>query len=480
MLYYHYCTLLHVDPEIYMRTLRKLILFAVLIPALALMGYVPAVAAEPFRSLAAAAALLADADSGMVLYESNTDVKHPADALSKIMTLLLTVSACESGAADQDEIVEMTESAYYNIVAQSTTQNIVPGEKMPLIDLMYCAYIGSANEACNLLAEYIAGSIPSFISNMNARAKELGCRNTNFVNANGQYSDRQYTTAADLYIIFREAMSHPIFVDINGTYRYEVSGTNISEARRLLNTNELLNPNSKYYYKPCSAGKTSATFEGGYSLVAFAEANELTLISVVLGSDDLILEDESVDLRNFSETQRLFDWGFSNFSRRTILLSSDPVGKAPVMHGAGADFVNLRPESSITLLLDNDISDKDFTRTVTIYPVENDETLYAPVYAGDVLGEITLTLKGVDYGTVLLVANTDVELNRLQFIRTQISEMLATKTARRIIWILVAVVIGYIALVVRYNVIRRKRLRRIAEAKKKLIAERQSGDHDWE
>ena len=315
---------------------------------------------------------------------------------------------------------------------------------------------------------------------MNTRAKELGCLDTNFTNANGQYSDRQYTTAMDQFIIFREAMSHPLFVEISGTYRYDVESTDMSEARRLTNANELLNPNSKYYYRPCTSGKTSSTFEGGYSSVSFAEANELSFICVVLGGRDELLEDGSVDLKNFSEAKRLFEWGFSNFSRRTILSSDKPVGKAPIMHGAGADFVNLCPESSITCLIDNDITDEDFTRTVTVYPVKNGETLYAPVHAGDILGEITLTLDGEDYGTVLLVANTDIELHRLQFIRTQVSDMLASTAARRIIWILVILIIGYVALVVRYNILRRKRLRRIAEAKKKLIEERQSGNQDWD
>ena len=359
---------------------------------------------EPFQDISAAAALLADADSGMVLFEHNKSQRHPADALTKVATLLLAVSACETGAVDRHDIVEMTESAYYNIVAMSTTQNIVPGERMTLLDLMYCAYIGEANEACNLLAEHIAGDIPAFVASMNAYAMALGCQDTNFTNSNGQYDAQQYTTAMDQYTFFREAMKHPLFVEIVGTYRYETSATNVSEARRLTNTNEFLSPNSKYYYEACTAGKTSATYEGGYSFVSFAEAHDLTLISVVLGSDDVVLEDESIDMRNLSETRRLFDWGFSRFSWRTILSTTDFVAKAPIVNGEGSDYINLRPESSITLLLDNDITDEDFIRTITIYPVENREVLYAPVFAGDILGEVMLAYNGIEYGTVFLVA----------------------------------------------------------------------------
>ena len=456
-----------------MRKIAKIIILAVLVPAALLFARIPAAAAVPFRNLVAKAALLAEVDSGMVLFEHNMDSRHPAYALTKVMTLLVIVTACESGDADPEDIIEMTHSAHYNTNSISTARSILPGERMTLLDLMYSAYAGGADEACNLLAEHIAGSASRFVSLMNERAKELGCLDTNYVNTHGQYSERQYTTAMDQFIIFREALRYPLFVEITGAYRYEIEETNMSEPRRLTNSNEMLNSNSKYYYRPCTSGMASATYEGGYSLVSFAEANGLSLISVVLGSDDFIYEDESVDLRNFTESQRLFDWGLSQFSRRTVLSPTDIVDKAPVMHGAGADFVNLRPEVSVELLLDNDVPIEEFVRVVTIYSVENGETLVAPIYAGDVLGEVTLTRKGTDYGTILLVANTSIELNRMQFIRMQVKDMLASSIARTVIWSLAALVLGYIALVVRYNILRRKRLKKIADAKRKLKEERQ-------
>ena len=452
----------------------KFIITAVLVLTAMLFTNAPAHAADPSQNLAARAALLAEMDSGLVLFEHNMDMRHPADALTKVMTLLLAVSACESGTASPDDIVEMTESAYYNINAMSTTQNILPGERMTLLDLMYSAYVGNANEACNMIAEHIAGSVVRFIEMMNALAEELGCKNTNFTNTNGQYNDSQRTSAMDQFIIFREAMTYPLFVEISSTLRYDLEETNMSEPRRLTNSNLLLNPNSKYYYRSCTSGMASATYEGGYSLVSLSEANGLSLICVILGSDDFIHEDESVDLRNFTETQRIVEWGLSQFSRRTILSSVDLVDKAPVANGAGADFVNLRPESSIELLLNNDILDEDFVKTVTIYSVESGETLFAPISAGDVLGEVTVTRNGVDYGTILLVANTGIELHRVEFIRMQVNDIMASSTTRNIIWALVFLILGYTALVIRYNVLRRKRIRKIEDAKRHLMQERQN------
>ena len=461
-----------------MRKITKNMILAVLAAAAILFANIPAAASGDFRRAEATAALLADMDSGMVLYELNTDRKHPADGLTKVMTLLLAVSACENGSLNPNGKIEMTESAYSDLSAMDSTQNIQPGEAMTVLDLMYCVYIGGASEACNLLAEKISGNVRTFISSMNSRAKELGCLNTNFTTAHGRYDYNQYTTAMDQFIIYREALSHPLFVEISGVFRYDTDATDMSDKRRLSNYNELLNPNSKYYYKSCTSGIACATYEGGYSSVSFAEANGLSLICVILGAQDVYLPDESVDLRNLSEASRLFDWGSTQFSRRTILSSTSLIDRAPILHGAGADFVNLRPESSITLLLNNDIPDEAFIKTVTIYSVANGETLVAPVHAGDVLGEVTLTLNGVDYGTVLLVANTSIDLHRAQFIKMQISDMLSSIIARRIILVLVILVLFYFALVIRYNVLRRKRLRKIAQAKRKLINERKKQDQD--
>jgi len=455
-----------------MKSIIKIILPAIILTLSLLFSVTPALASGPANAPEAAASLLAEVDSGMVLYSRYMDKKHPVDSLAKVMTLLLTVNACETGAVKKDEILEMTESAYYNINAMSTTCKILPGEEMSLLDLMYCAFVGNANEACNLLAERISGSPEAFITKMNAYADSLGCRNTKFINAHGQYNENQYSTAMDLFIIFREAMSHPLFVEISGTYKHAVESTNMSGPRTLVAENELINPNTKYFYPPCTAGKASATFEGGYSLVSFAEANGLTLIAVVLGSDTVYNEDESVDMRNLSESRKLYEWGFSQFSWRTVLSPDLPIANTPIMHGAGADYVNLRPESAIRLLLNNDVSTDEFVKTITIYHVEKGETLYAPVSAGDVLGEVVLSRKGEKYGPVLLIANTDVELHRVQYIRMQINEILHSKAARITMWSLIVIVLGYVALVIRYNVVRRKRLRLIKEAKRKLREER--------
>ena len=451
-----------------------LIIAAILMPFLS----ISSVSAAPeFRNFVGRAAFLAEVDSGQILFERNKDMRLPADRLAKVMTLKIAVLEIELGRADPFDLIEMTESAWANISHVCPTRDILPEEQMTLIDLMYSAFVGGASEAANLIAEHIAGSVREFVSLMNDAVSDLGLNNTYFTNAHGRHSRMQFTTAADQFVIFREAMTFPLFVEISSTHRHTTRATNMSEPRVLVSSNELINPITRYYFTHSSSGIASATYEGGHSYVGFAETEGMSLIVVVLGSDVIMHPDMSATMRNLSEALRLFQWGFNNFGWHTILGAGELVARAPVTHGAGADFVLLRPESSIVMVLENDFPMDSFIRTATIYSVVSGTPLVAPIESGEVLGEITITRGGVEYGTVLLVAMTSIELNRLEYIRMQISDMLGTSAARAIMAILALLVTGYIALIVRYNLLRRQRLQKIAAAKAKLAEERRRNEY---
>jgi len=432
----------------------------------------PASALVQFRDLQAQAAILAEKDSGTVLFEYNTHERHPADALSKIMTLLLASYAVENDVINDNELIEMTETAWLDIDEDMPTQDILPGEEMTFIDLMYSAFLGNASEACNMLALRIAGSVEAFVRMMNEKAVELGCTSTQFVNPHGLYNENQYTTAHDMLTLYTEAMKCVLFMEVASTFRHVTEGTEEFEARTLTSSNALLNQSSVYYYRFCTSGINSGTYEGAYSLVASAEEEGMTLISVILGAEITVFDDESTDMRNFSETQRLFLWGYSQFEWREILKTTDLLKKVPVLHGAGGDFVNARPVEGLTLLLDKSIPNEAFEKVITIYSIENDEPLVAPVSAGDILGEVVVMRDGVEYARMKLVANTNIDLNGFEYIRRQIVEMLTTATARYVIITLIALVLLYVALVVRYNIVRANRLRRIKNAKSDIIRQR--------
>jgi len=459
--------------------LRKTAFFLIIGFIIQILSGFVAAASVPFRDLAAHSAILAEKDNGIILYENNIHSRHPADALAKVMTLLLASYAVENDQISDHELITMTETAWYDLDSNSTTQNIQAGETMTFIDLMYSAYTGNSNEACNMLALRIAGSINAFALMMNALAREIGAENTNFVNPHGQYHESQYTTAYDQFIIFSEAMNSPLFAEIASTFRHITESNEDSETRTLTTTNALLNQSSRYYYRHSIAGRDSATYEGGHSLISMAEENGLTLISVVLGSNVLVFDDDSTDMRSFSETLRLYQWGFTQFAWRDILKTTDLLARVRVEHGSGAVFVNARPEGSLSLLLDNSVPSEVFVRTITIYSEQRGETLVAPISAGEVLGEVVISRDGVEQARIPLVANTDINLSGIEYIRGQVTSMLETRLARNIMIILGIILLLYIGLVIRYNIVRAGRMRRIKNAKDDIIRQRQENFRDY-
>ena len=370
----------------------------------------------------ATAALLVDADYDVVLYELNAYEKRYPASITKVMTALLALEAVDRGELALTDIITAPEGIHNDLTADSSTQNIKSGEEMSLLDLLYCALVASANEACNVIAYAVAGGTSEFVELMNQRAAELGMTGTHYVNAHGLHDDDHYTTAWDIYLLCREAMKNETFREIVSTTEYTVPATNLSEERLFYNTNALLSQLKYrgYVYTPAIGIKTGSTGEAGLCLASAAEQDGRTLYCVVLGAELAPQEDGSYKRMNFSETIRLFEWGFDNFSYRTILESSDPVAQVEVTL-SDTDYVLVRPEGSLSALLPNDLDVSEFTQTVTL----NAESVEAPVTEGQVLGTITLSYDGVDYGSLDLVALNDVERSELLYRIDQVEKLIA-------------------------------------------------------
>ena len=263
--------------------MKKIKIFPlILIICLALCALAPAAYAIDDPQLGAQAVYLADMNTDEVLYEKNADEQRSPASLTKIMTGLLAIEAVESGQCSMDDIVTAGADAWYGMAEDSSNSNIQPGEMMTYRDLVYCAVVHSANEACNILATYISGSISAFVDRMNQRAAELGCTNTHFLDPNGLSNDGHYTTARDLYYITKEAVKHPDFLTICDTEYYKTQPTNMSEAREIWNSNALIsnggyyasmsmqNNGHDYLYEGAAGVKTGYTRAAGYCLVSTA------------------------------------------------------------------------------------------------------------------------------------------------------------------------------------------------------------------
>lgn len=391
-------------------------LFSVFLLLTVLAGFaaVPAAADEsktpvPDPDIQAKAALLVDWDTETVLYAKNEHTELYPASLTKIMTALLTLEAVDQGKLALDQELTATASALDGLAADGSTAGIKVGETMTVENYLKCMLIVSANEACDVLAEGISGSVSAFVDAMNARAAELGCKNTHFVNPNGLHDSQHYTSAWDLYLITREALKHPEFMAVCDMGVAEIPATNLSESRRLRTTNYLLSNwrAAGYLYPDAHGIKTGSTSEAGHCLVSSATRGSRSLISVVLGAERVVGENGVADVKSFSETSRLFEWGFANFSTQTVLTELDMLADVPVALSK-IDSVAVHPDREVTLVLPNDVGPEDLERKLTL-----EENVQAPVSAGQELGSVELSRNGTVYVSVPLVALNDVEASKL-------------------------------------------------------------------
>ena len=357
----------------------------------------------------AKAALLVDANTGAIVYAKNEHQELYPASLTKIMTALLVVEAIDKGQLSLDQEVTAS-STIESLDTDGSTANIKPGEIMTVEQLLYCMLVVSANEACVILAEAVSGSVDAFVDQMNEKAQALGCENTHFVNPTGLHDSQHYTSAWDLYLITKEALTHKDFVRISDTGDITLPATNLHEARALHSTNYLISVwrSRGYINKNAHGIKTGSTTEAGHCLVSSAAKGSLSFISVVLGCDRLTLEDGEIRTMSFYETNRLFQWGFDNFSYKTIL-TADEYPKEVAVSLSKIDHVTVHPARDVEILMPNDLEPEDLERTITL----NSDPVEAPITTGDKLGTIQLSYQGTVYATEDLLALNDVEASRL-------------------------------------------------------------------
>lgn len=264
-------------------------------------------------------AIVMDIDTGEILYAKGIDEKRAPASTTKIMTAMLAIEKVPF-----DTQITFTDEVN-NIEAGSTHIGIKPGETLTMKDCAYAILLASANEVSSGVAEYIGTTVPAFVDMMNQRAKELGCTNTNFVNANGLYDENHYTTARDLAIIARAAFQNETFREIVKTPYYIVPKTNLTDEERWLNNHHKMIFQGPEYYEGCLGGKTGYTEKSGNTLVTYAERDGRRLVCVLLTEISVVAQ--------YANTALLLDYGFNSFqplNTADVSLSpakSDELGK---------------------------------------------------------------------------------------------------------------------------------------------------------
>lgn len=309
------------------------------------------------------------------------------------------------------------------LAADGSTAGIQVGEMLTVEQLLYCMLVVSANEACTILGEQVSGSVSAFVDAMNAKAKELGCENTHFVNPHGLHDSQHYTSAWDLYLITKAAMEYPMFMTICDTSAITIPATNLSPERPLYNTNYLIcGYRSRGYLNQNAHGvKTGSHSQAGHCLVSTAQKASLDFLCVVLGGDRIQDAEGTWWTYSFLESNNLYNWAFENFTYQTILKESDVAGEAAVSLSA-TDHVTLRPAEALEVLLPKDLDPAELEQVITL----NSDPIEAPIAEGDALGTLTLRLDGKDYASVDLLALTDVEASRIRVLWRDLQEFFST------------------------------------------------------
>ena len=342
----------------------------------------------------AQAYILIDVKTGMVLCEKNADDRLYPASTTKILTAIV---ALEKG--DLNQTMKASKEAVRDIGMDGMNIGISPGEELLMEDLVSAMLIQSANETANILAENLAPARSDFIDMMNNRAKELGATNTHFTNPSGMHDNEHYTTARDLSVLARHAMTLPKFREIVAKDSYMMNVTNMHKKWDMLYaTNRLLSQTSDYFSKVTGI-KSGFTSQAGFNLVSSAINNDgMELIAVVLGETD------HPQSKVVSDSKELLEHGFKDFAIQKLTEAGQAIKSVTVSGAKDGMNVDLITESEFGCVLPVDKNEWKVTAIENIIP-----GIQAPIQKGDVLGYIEYERSGIKLGKVDLVAAGPVD-----------------------------------------------------------------------
>lgn len=394
-------------------SMKKLIIFIIILIMALLPAFSVSVSAEYYNmnleDMRSEAYLLVNLDTGATVFSHNADKQLQCASLVKTATALVTVENCE----DLDAVVTVTESALEPLkYTYSASADLQAGEKISVRNLLYCMMLENANDAANVLAEYIGGSIEKFIEMMNSTAKELGCKNTNFTNAHGLDEEGSYSSAYDMYLITKRAIEYSVIYDMAGVVNYTVPSTNMSEERELNNWFDMLENGTRYYYEYAKGFKCGMTDGAKRCAAVVGTKDAYSYIGIILGCPNECIDNCGYpDNTALYEARRMLRWAFGNLKMTTVAEPTDVLTSIPVSLSADADHIRLVPEKPIQALL---LGSVDESSLEYIYEVE--ENVMAPVEKGQVLGSVKIKYADSVIADVKLVAGESVSRSGMMYI----------------------------------------------------------------
>jgi D-alanyl-D-alanine carboxypeptidase (penicillin-binding protein 5/6) len=340
----------------------------------------PAAAALP--EVKAKSYVLMDADSGRILQAQNEHEQLPPASMTKLMTIILALEALDNGKARLTDQVTASDLAAGMGGSQIYLR---AGEVMSYEDLLISIMVGSANDSCVAVAEYLEGSHEGFVEAMNRKAEELNLKDTHFVNANGLPAENHYSSAYDMAQMGYYALKHLDIRKYSSLKEYDLRQGEF----KLYNTNKLL-----WWYEGADGLKTGWTTEAQYCLTATAKREGLRLISAVMASPETNGQ--------FADSMQILNAGFARYGYMSFFVRHNVCAAAPIGKGE-VDQVDLAAAEDIGV-----IYEKDQENAIT-YTIRLNENISAPVEQGQILGQAVVYNQGSAVKEVDLLAAAPVE-----------------------------------------------------------------------
>ena len=357
--------------------------------------YIVAETSDEDIQISSETAVLIDATSGAVLYEKNATMQMFPASTTKVMTALLAI---EHG--NLSDVITTSEDAVNNIDRTSSHIYLDYGEEFTLEEGLYALLLQSSNDVAYAIAEHIGGTYDNFIVMMNDKAKEIGAMNTNFVNPHGLPDENHYTTAYDLALILKEAISFDEYVNISSNIRYEMAPTNKQEdIRYFANSNEHMK-SGKFKYDNAVLGKTGYTKVAGYTFVEYAKNDDLKLIVVTMGSQDS-------DIR-FEESKEILNYGFDNYKEVLIEASKTTPKEVEIMNGRNLEaLVTFSMSDDFYMLADIKEDTSNIELEIEVFEEDNKDLIGA---------NLVMYSNNIKIGEVLM--DKEIELYDISFAAT--------------------------------------------------------------
>ena len=377
-----------------------------------------------------------DDDSHPVVAEKNADKRKYPASLTKIVTTMVTLNKVQN-LSQTTTVSKSAIEALYGTGAQVAGLKI--GQTITIEELLYLTMVHSACDACQVLAEFVSGSVPAFVEEMNNWVKSLGCKDTNFVNPDGLHDPNHYTTPSDMAKITLAAMKNEIFNKISSTQQYKFGKLNF------IHTNYMLDKFHVTYYYPYAQGiKTGSTEQAGYCVITKASKGGYNYLAIVMDSPIEVLDGIKTKC-SFIDAKSLFDWAFDSLKYTTVVRKNDIAYELPVNNGKDADTVQLVVKDDVTTLVPSTLDPSN----VIIEPVDPPESLDAPVTKDDFVCKANVIFGEKTIVTVDLVAAKTVELSTFLKILNALKKFFTNKIVLAVLGVIVLLAILYIVTFVR-------------------------------